>query len=110
MMWAPIWAAIWAGVGGDVEGGLALLAQVGAAGVGPDDDDEAVAFGLLSQGLELLVHLHARGRAGVDGVADGGAPEAQGGLHRAGHGLQGVGVGSQVLAVVELEDQGRSPA
>ena len=38
------------GVRGDVEGGLALLAQVRAAGVGPDDDDEAVALGLLGRG------------------------------------------------------------
>ena len=107
MMWAPSWAATWAAYAETSRAVSPSLLRSEPPGVRPDDDHQAVALGLLAQGLELLVHLHPRSRAGVDGVADGGAAEAQGRLHGAGDGLQGVGVGGQVLAVVELEDQGQ---
>ncbi len=93
------------GVGHHVQGGLALLAEAGAARVGPDHRGQAHLPGLQdqrAQGLELDV---ARAAARIDGVADGGAAQAQGVGHRAGDRRAGLLPLGQAVAVVQLEDQ-----
>ena len=51
------------GIGDDVDSGLALLGDAGAAGVGPDDNRETGVLGLLGEGAQLHVHLVASRRS-----------------------------------------------
>ena len=54
---------------------------------------------------KILVHAVALRGAGVNRVADGGAAEADGVLHRAGDGALGRMALAQGIAIVQLEDQ-----
>src|SRR6185312_8237038 len=60
----------------DVDRGLAVLGDAGAARVGPDDGWKSNRFGLQDELAESFVHLVARARAGINRVADGRAAEA----------------------------------
>src|ERR1700677_200823 len=94
------------GVAANVEGGFAGFAQGGAPGVGPDDDGQAVLFGLGDGFAQLLVHGDGFGGAGINGKPNGGATEAQGVLNSAGQGGQRVFFVMQRVMVVNLEDEG----
>ena len=59
-------------IGGDVDRRLAILRQVAAARVGPQDDCEAGRFRLRGQFLEFLHHLELVVGAGINREPDGG--------------------------------------
>src|SRR5579884_12984 len=93
-------------VAGHVDGRLALFAQAGPARIGPDDDDQAVALGFGGVGADLLVHVDAVERAGIDGKANAHAAEPQGVGHAAGQRLVGILLIEQDVVIVGLEDEG----
>src|SRR5207253_1757120 len=64
-------------VGDDVDRGLALLGEPGAARVRPHHHREPLLLGLLAERADLLVHRVAQVRPRVDREADGGTAEPE---------------------------------
>src|SRR6185295_4123233 len=77
-------------VGDDVDAELAVLGDAGAARIGPNDDDEALALGLERDLAKVLVHAVAGARARVDRVPDADAAEAERVFDRAGQRADGL--------------------
>lgn len=76
------------------------------ARVGPDHGGEALGLGLADDVAQVVQHVEGGVGAGVDGVADGGAAEADGIVHRAGDRLRrGFLAAVEGVGAVELEDQ-----
>src|SRR5205814_4630447 len=93
------------GIGGDVRRRLAILAEAGAARIGPDDDGKAARLGFLGDRADLLVHRQPMLGARIDREADGHAAQAQRVAHRAGDGLVGILLFEEDVVIVELEDE-----
>ena len=89
-------------IGGDVERELALLRDVAAARIGPDDRGDADRLRLGRKLADLLDHLEIVVRAGIDGEADRRAAEAQRVVDPAGHRL--VLARRPAVRAVDLED------
>jgi len=93
------------GIGGDVDGGLAVLADRLAARIGPDHRGDALGGGFLAHLHDLFVHVDLRIRARVDGEADGGAAKAQRIIDAGGDSLVlAAGVRHQAVGAVALQD------
>lgn len=74
-------------------------------GIGPEDGRQAHGLGFQDELAEVLVLDVAIAAAGINRVANGGATQAQGVLHRARDGRAGFVAFAQDVAVVELQDE-----
>ena len=88
-----------------IQPGLALFGKLAAARVGPHHNCQAHSFGLEHKFAQLLIQHAPLHRAGVNGVADGDAAQAQRIFHTASLCAQRVGLGVQHIMVVQLQDQ-----
>src|SRR5881397_3203390 len=92
-------------IGDDVERRLAFLADLAAAGVGPDHERQAVPFRLFSDLAGLLVHALAVRRTGIDGEPHRHAAEPQRVAHAARDRRRRVLLLIEDIVVVQLQDQ-----
>src|SRR5881296_4326033 len=92
-------------IGDDVESRLAFLADLAAAGVGPDHERQAVPFRLFSDLAGLLVHALAVRRSGIDGEPHRHAAEPQRVAHAARDRRRRVLLLIEDIVVVQLQDQ-----
>src|SRR5437016_2167088 len=92
-------------VGDDVERRLAFLADLAAAGIGPDHERQAMPFGFFPDLAGLLVHFLAVRRPGIDGEPHRHAAEPQRVAHAARDRRRWVLVLMQDIVVVQLQDQ-----
>ena len=91
------------GIGADVERQFAVLRQLAAARIAPDDGGDADRLRLFGQFADLLHLLEDAVRAGIDGEADRRATEAQRVADAGGHRL--VDAGRPAVRAVDLEDR-----
>src|SRR6266852_5546884 len=96
-------------VGDDVERRLAFLADLAAAGIGPDYERQAMPFGFFPDLAGLLVHLLAVRRPGIDGEPHRHAAEPQRVAHAARDRRSWVLVLMEDIVVVQLQDQRNLP-
>src|SRR5437016_2576394 len=92
-------------IGDDVERRLAFLADLAAAGIGPDHERQAVPFGFFPDLTGLLVPTLAVRRSGIDGEPHGHAAEPQRVAHAARDRRGRVLVLMEDIVVVQLQDQ-----
>src|SRR5712691_8177718 len=92
-------------IGDDVERRLAFLADLAAAGIGPDHERQAMPFGFFPDLAGLLVHALAVRRPGIDGEPHRHAAEPQRVAHAARDRRRWVLVLMEDIVVVQLQDQ-----
>src|SRR5690606_14206598 len=91
-------------IGNDVEGGLALLGELGTARIGPEHHGKAKGLGLGGGGTHLLDHLVLLIGSRIDRIANGGTSQLKRVPWRRGHRL--IVAGAERIGTVGLEDQG----
>src|SRR5438445_8660866 len=92
-------------IGDDVERRLAFLADLAAAGIGPDHERQAVPFGFFPDLAGLFVHALAVRRSGIDGEPHRHAAEPQRVAHAARERRDRVLLLIEDIVVVQLQDQ-----
>src|SRR6266571_9323040 len=92
-------------IGDDVERRLAFLADLTAAGIGPDHERQAMPFRFFPDLAGLLVHPLAVRRSGIDGEPHRHTAEPQRVAHAAGERRDGVLLLIEDIVVVQLQDQ-----
>src|SRR5712692_5742291 len=96
-------------IGDDVERRLAFLADLTAAGVGPDHERQAMPFRFFPDLAGLLVHALAVRRSGIDGEPHRHAAEPQRVAHAAGERRDRVLLLIEDIVAVQLQDQRNLP-
>src|SRR5256712_6766574 len=92
-------------IGDDVERRLAFLADLAAAGIGPDNERQAMPFGFFPDLAGLLVHALPVRRSGIDGEPYRHAAEPQRVPHAARDRRRRVLLLVEDIVVVQLQDQ-----
>src|SRR5438309_7151596 len=92
-------------IGDDVERRLAFLADLAAAGIGPDNERQAMPFGFFPDLAGLLVHALAVRRSGIDGEPHRHTAEPQRVAHAARDRRRRVLLLIEDIVVVQLQDQ-----